>query len=70
MEWGEKRVGWWELQSLELQQADMDQGFWTDTYSYGGRDWGRPVLRLVFGVRVDTCMGASAHTHTLDVEWE
>lgn len=36
------------LQNLELQHADMDQGFWNDTYSYGGWDWGRPVLWIVF----------------------
>lgn len=58
------------LQSLELHQADMDQGFWNDTYSYGGWDWGRSVLWIVFGARAacthtqDTKGEAHTHTHT------
>lgn len=45
----------------------MDQGFWNDTYSYGGWDWGRPVLWIVFfGARADTCVSTAkrAHAHT------
>lgn len=58
------------LQSLELHQADMDRGFWNDTYSYGGWDWGRSVLWIVFGARAacthtqDTKGEAHTHTHT------
>lgn len=42
----------------------MDQGFWNGTYSYGGWDWGRPALWIVFCAHADTCVQTSKHAHT------
>lgn len=52
------------IRAAEFERADTDRGFWNDTYSYGGRDWGRPVLWIVFCARVDTCVHTDTHTHT------
>lgn len=64
MQWNRGGVRALGKQTLELQHADMDQGFWNDTYSYGGWDWGRPVLWIVFSARVDTRVQTSKHTRT------
>lgn len=53
-----EKDGDWDHNTLELQHADMDQGFWNDTYSYGGWDWGRPVPGIVFCACFDTCVCA------------
>ena len=46
----------------------MDQGFWNDTYSYGGWDWGRPVLWIVFSTRADTCVSTAKRAHMHDAK--